>query len=239
MVPMSEYFLEPVRSRWDTAARQRSYEGSSVSFRGGRLSFKPGHDSPAADGWSLSVGSGPGQVAKIVHVYGLIVEGLKMSDIYLNRYVVLDVDGRVLAAFPPGVEGVFCDMSDPWFPMRNVAHLAKIAGVALEEAQVDSLQELLVRYPGFYDQLEIGTAKRRAYEIPLFCVPYGMFFMVISVWYAVDRRPDVWFWHVLFFSVGAIYICYGIIHYPPIYRRYLQWLKAKHPERFAASRRRY
>ena len=237
-VQRAEYLLEPVRSRWDTAARQRSYEGSSVALQGGRLLFTPGHDSLATDGWSLPVGPGAGQVAKIVHVHGFIVEGAVATNIYLDRYGVLDADGRVLAIFPSGVESDPF-LNDPWFPMTAVAGLAASAGVVLEEAHLDSLRELLASYPGIYGASETNSAKWNTYFASAVLLPMGLGVLVAPFWYTGDRGFGVWVLHVVGFGLGAIFACYGLLYNPPILWRYRQWSKGRRPDEFTSPTRRF
>lgn len=236
VVKGSDYSLEPRGSRWDSALRRRSYEGSSIAARDGWLTFTPGPER-AAGAWSLTIGSGTGQAAKIVHVYGLIVRGLMGTGIYLDRYAVLDSHGRVLASFPSGVErpGSY-DNNEAWFPAGDVERLADSVGMVYEEDQVDSPQEVVDRYSGLYEDAKM--ARCLAYHDTIFFVPFGLSIMVIPVWYppAPGDGWGIWLLHLLIFSFGAAFAGFGVLHYPPILRRYRRWMKVKHPERFASGR---
>lgn len=227
----SGHALTPKGNRWDSAERRLSYEDSSIVARDARLTFIPARER-AADAWSLPIGSGTGQAAKIVHVYGLIVRGLMGGGVYLDRYAVLDVHDRFLARFPSGVEGPGeYENNTAWFPARDVTRLVDSAGMVYDEARLNSPQEVIDRYPGLYEHA--GMAKRRAYDRTMVFVPFGLFLMVIPFWYPphLGDGLNIWFLHALNFGIGAANAWFGVLNYPPVLRRYRQRMKAKHPER--------
>jgi hypothetical protein len=224
--------LSPKTSRWDNERRRRSYEGSSITARDGRLTWVPTNEH-LADAWSLTIGSATGQATKVVHVYGLIVPAAYSGGIYLDRYAVLDGDGRLLGWFPSGVEGRAIDANEAWYRWTDIERLAESAGLAFIQDQVDAPQEVIGRYPGLYAQAK--TAWWLSYLNTVVYVPMGLFVMVLAFH---DRPlpgagPFSWFMSFFVFGFGAMVLGVGVLVYPTIRRRYLRWMKTRHPERFA------
>jgi hypothetical protein len=141
------------------------------------------------------IGSGSGQAARVVQVYGLIVPPVRAGGFYIDRYAVLDRDGRFLAGFPSGAdgssgaEGPEVDASAAWYPSTNVAGLARSAGMVFGQDQVDTPREVIDQYPGLLDHPRwvLGLT----YANTVICVPGGLFLIVFPEPAASRRRSHL------------------------------------------------
>jgi membrane associated rhomboid family serine protease len=149
----------------------------------------------------------------------------------MDRYAVLDRNGRFLGGFPSGADGSEVEANDAWYPAKDVAGLVGCAGMVFGQDQVDTPREVIDRYPGLLDHPRLDVSAMYASTV---VVPAGLFMIVFPL---LNPPPgdDLIFWFGRFFAFvgGVLFVWLGVRDFPPILRRRRQRMKARHPERFA------
>lgn len=117
--------VEAMATRYPTRRWEAMARGAALEAEGGRLRFLPPTARPGT-GWDLAIGTGPGEVAELVRVFGSVETGPRASGVWVDHYVPLSAEGRQLAA---GVASGLNDYLNGWFPVAAVRQMAEEAGL--------------------------------------------------------------------------------------------------------------
>jgi hypothetical protein len=231
---MTEAVLLPKTKYGDGASHKRRYEGSSLAVRDGWLFWTPPGGGQVGR-WQLQVGSVQGQAARLTHVQADMMVGAKGAGIVLDRYVLLDSAGLLLASFPAERDGSVFSGPNPWFQADQVASFATAADLTFEEVQLVRPQELAARFPGLYKHTT--TALWLSYVNPLVFALGALAFVGVAVFNVVKPKPSATFvgtfvMCTLLLVVGLLMGGLAVSLFPPVFGRVLAREKRRHPERF-------
>lgn len=231
---MAEAVLLPKTKYGDGASHKRRYEGSSLAVRDGWLFWTPPGGGQVGR-WQLQVGSAQGQVAGLTHVQADMMLGAKGGSIVLDRYVLLDSAGLLLASFPAERDGSAFSGPNPWFQADQVASFAAAVGLTFEEVQLARPQELAARFPGLYTHTTF--ALWFSYINPLVFALGALALVGVAVFNVVEPKPSDPFvgtlvMGTLLLMVGLFMGGLAVLLFPPVFGRVLGREKRRHPERF-------
>jgi hypothetical protein len=224
--------LRPYVNPYDSAKRRKRYADSHVEARDGRVTWVPASAS-RDHGWSFPVGSGPGEAAKIVHVYGTIATGAYGTRIFIDKYAVIDSANALLGGFPSWDDR--SPTAGAPYPSQNVQAFAKGAGLAFEQRSVGSPEELMSQFPGLYRKAR--AVQRFRYLFSLMYLILGLFLIASGLisWPGAAPGP---FWVAALGMVllGLLMLSVGILAFPALTDRIRARMKIKHPDRFMPPR---
>ena len=106
--------------------QRKQVEGAKLDLEGGRVTYVP-PTAHAGRGWSVALGSGAGQVARLVHVTGVFQAGRQF--ISVDSFAAVSAQGDCLGSFPTGLGQVAPSPLSGWFPPDEVRDVAARAGV--------------------------------------------------------------------------------------------------------------
>lgn len=231
---MTEAVLLPKTKYGDGASHKRRYEGSSLAVRDGWLFWTPPGGGQVGR-WQLQVGSAQGQAARLTHVQADMMLGARGGGIVLDRYVVLDSAGLLLASFPAERDGSVFSGPNPWFQADQVSSFTSAAGLTFEEVQLVRPQELAARFPGLYKNTTY--ALWLSYINPLVFALGALTLVGVAVFNVVEPKPSATFVGTfvictLLLVVGLLMGGLAVLLFPPVFGRVLAREKRRHPERF-------
>jgi hypothetical protein len=231
---MTEAVLCPKTKYGDGASHKRRYEGSSLAERDGWLFWTPPGGGQVGR-WQLQVGSAQRQAARLTHVQADMMVGARGAGIVLDRYVLLDSAGLLLASFPAERDGSIASGPNPWFQADHVASFAAAAGLTFEEVQIVRPQELAARFPGLYKHTTY--ALWFSYITPLVFALGALALVGVAVFNVVEPKPSATFIGTfvictLLLAAGLLLGGLAVLLFPPVFGRVLAREKRRHPERF-------
>ena len=143
--PPAKLCVDAHLNAYTPGLQRRQVEGASLDLEGGRVTYVP-PTAHADRGWSAAVGTGPGQVARLVHVTGMFQLGRQLLNV--DSFAAVSAQGDCLGSFPTGLGQVAPSPLSGWFPPDEVRDVAARAGLPCVEVQLSDLRELETRFPG-------------------------------------------------------------------------------------------
>lgn len=149
--------------------QRRQVEGAKLDLEGGRVTYVP-PTAHADRGWSVALGTGAGQAARLVHVTGMFQVGRQLINV--DSFAAVSAQGDCLGSFPTGLGQVAPSPLSGWFPPDEVRDLAARAGVQCVEVRLSELRDLETRFPGLQPHAVLLDRTDTAYA--LLCIIVGL-----------------------------------------------------------------
>ena len=167
--PPAKLCLDAHLNAYTPGLLRRQVEGAKIDLAGGRVTYVP-PTAHADRGWSVAVGAGAGQVARLVHVTGMFQAGRQF--IKVDSFAAVSAQGDCLGSFPTGLGQVAPSPVSGCFPPDEVRDVAARAGVPCVEVQLSDLRDLETRFPGLQPHAVLLDRSDTAYA--LLCIIGGL-----------------------------------------------------------------
>ncbi|WP_028046839.1 hypothetical protein [Cellulomonas sp. URHE0023] len=228
--------LTPNVGRFDATWLRRQYEGTSLAVGPERITWAaPSYVAFRRGGFDLAVGDKPGQARTVTHIRTMFPS--QFSPGLIDRYLVTDISGTVLGAFPSGFGETGSALPEHfagWYPVAAVKSAVEAAGMRWEDRNyIGNAPDLERDFPGVVPKVRGRHAMVWGLTLT-YCIAGAVF--IVLPWVA---RPESGHAPIVFILLaellGAWLLFVGVTATPAVMRRRRERLRARQAATHASS----